>query len=428
MDPGRYPATMLEPLSAWDAVIFDLDGTLVATDRFWPDAARAGALRAFAQLELDRELPTSEEWMSLVGLPLSEGFDQLFEDLDPSKRAVVLECCVEEEHRLLQEGRAGLLPGVCEALESLHASGKKIGIASNCSQAYLEAMLTGAGLGRWVHESRCLESPGIRNKADMVGELLIEFRTRKAVMVGDRDGDRLAAWANGLPHVHLTRGYASDGERVPAEAILPGMDALLPRLGKRMQSVEKCLGALALGTSGVLGILGAAGAGKGWLADDLARVLEHRGFEVELLDAEPFLNVETLQGPIGSGESHAAGKLEVARACLREQELMSRLEVPRSGWLIVHGALLLQPRLLRALDRILVVEVDLETVIRRAHGGHPVPGCLSGELGADPVEMVQRLWSIERGLLETYPPNSIAHARLDGNNWLGEADFEPAGA
>ena len=38
----------------YDAVLFDLDGTLVATDRFWPQAARAGALLAFEELGLER--------------------------------------------------------------------------------------------------------------------------------------------------------------------------------------------------------------------------------------------------------------------------------------------------------------------------------------------------------------------------------------
>ena len=70
----------------FEAVLFDLDGTLVATDRFWVPAARVGAKRAFAELGLDRELPTAEEWMGLVGLPLAEGFDVLFSDLSVEAR------------------------------------------------------------------------------------------------------------------------------------------------------------------------------------------------------------------------------------------------------------------------------------------------------------------------------------------------------
>ena len=89
----------------YEAVLFDLDGTLVATDRFWVPAARVGAKRAFAELGLEREIPTAEEWMGLVGLPLAEGFDALFEDLSPKERQVILERCVEEEHFALDAGR-----------------------------------------------------------------------------------------------------------------------------------------------------------------------------------------------------------------------------------------------------------------------------------------------------------------------------------
>lgn len=231
----------------FDAVLFDLDGTLVATDLFWPDAARAGARAAFRELSIERPLPTPDEWMGLVGLVLGEGFAGLFPDLTPEQRRVLMARCGEAERELLGQGRAALLPGVREALDELRDRGVRMGVASNCSRPYLEAMLGGPGLpGRdrpgpglatWIQEARCLDSPGISRKADMVGDLLLAFGTRRAVMVGDRLGDRDAAWANGLPHVHLARGYAVAGERVQAEAVIEGMDALvscLQGLGPRV--------------------------------------------------------------------------------------------------------------------------------------------------------------------------------------------------
>ncbi|MCA9003455.1 MAG: HAD family hydrolase, partial [Planctomycetes bacterium] len=269
---------MRSPSFPFEAVLFDLDGTLVATDRYWPDAARAGALRAFEAMGIERELPTSEQWMSMVGLPLEVGFERVFGDLPPKQRATLMASCEEEEQRLLGEGRLGFLPGVEETLRELHDRGVKIGVASNCSQAYLDAMLDLGGLGRWVHEARCLDTPGVRNKADMIQELLILFQTRRAVMVGDRAGDRLAAWQNGLAHVHLTRGYADRGEGTGAEASLAGMDGLIPRLEGRTVWVEGILNDLCLGAdSGVMLIVGPMAAGKQWLAGDLARAMERVG-------------------------------------------------------------------------------------------------------------------------------------------------------
>lgn len=414
---------MLHALHPFEAVLFDLDGTLVATDRFWPDAARAGALKAFAAEGLQRELPSTEQWMSLVGLPLDQGFDALFADLDPAVRARVLQACVEEEHRLLAEGRAGLLPGVAETLAALADRGLAIGVASNCSQGYLDAMWQGTELRRWVRAARCLHSPGIRDKADMVEELLIEFGTRRALMVGDREGDRWSAWANGLPHVHLTRGYAQPGERVAAEAVLAGMDELMPRLERRSQWIDQALAELALGDCGVLGVLGTPGSDHDWVAQDLARVLEARGVSVRRVSSEA-----SLRWPqAGAGEPWqppSAPDVEtLARQLLSAEETLSSLTGGQTtGWTMVHGPLLHQPEALQHLDRVLVVEVSPEVAERRRQG------CLRAMPRAERDQQAER-WGIldrlERELQDRYPPAAIAHAVLDGNNALGPA---PGGA
>lgn len=221
MNPPQFP---------YDAVLFDLDGTLLATDRFWVPAARVGAKRAFAELGLERAIPSAEEWMGLVGLPLAEGFDALFAELSAEERKVVLERCVEEEHFALEAGRAALLPGAMEVLEELRRRGVRVGIASNCSQRYLDSAMERMGLGEWVEEGRCLDSPGIRNKADMLEDLLLTFDARRAVMVGDRQGDWAAAQANGLPFVLCENGFRPESERFDCEGSVPDLLELIPLL------------------------------------------------------------------------------------------------------------------------------------------------------------------------------------------------------
>ncbi|MEZ6004916.1 MAG: HAD family hydrolase [Planctomycetota bacterium] len=381
----------------FDAVIFDLDGTLVATDRFWPDAAREGALIAFAELGLTREMPSSEAWMSLVGLPLEQGFDVLFADLETQQRAHVMRRCEEQEHRLLREGRAGLLPGVLPALQALASAGIAMGIASNCSQAYLDAMLQGAGLAQFMQGARCLHSPGIRNKADMVEELLIEFRSRRALMVGDRLGDRDAAWANGLAHVHLTRGYAQDGERVVCEAILPGMDGLLPLLRGRGEGIERILEGLCLGAAGgVCALLGPAAAGKAWLAHDLARRVEAQGIAARVLDGGDYLEAD------GNGG-----------ALVRWNDLLQELSDPGPGWTLLHGAGLWHARLFPAVDRLAWVEAPLEVLERRVRGGEPLPAALAGDL-----DRARALWQADLAAEASAPAAVVAHLRVDLANSL----------
>ena len=236
----RGRALYIAPVSGFpfDAVLFDLDGTLVATDSFWPDVARVATLRVFQERGISPPVPGAAEWMAMVGLPLEQAFEVAFGDLDGASRSALLTACGAGHAQLDRHG-ATLLAGVEETLTELAARGVRLGIASNCAPEYLGLMLTAPG---WSGGSRraCLASPGVRDKADMVEDLLHTFGTRSAVMVGDRAGDRDAAWANGLPHVHIPRGYCGGGDDgVEAEAVLAGMEELVPACMARAQTLRE---------------------------------------------------------------------------------------------------------------------------------------------------------------------------------------------
>ena len=270
----------------FDALLLDLDGTLVATDSFWIPAATAGARRAFAELELSQTPPGPDDWMSLVGLPLEEGFEQLFAQLSPGQRDVVRRHCVAEEERLLRAGGAALLPNVEATLTQLAATPMRMGIASNCGADYLEHMLGTVGLSTWIETGRSLASPGIRTKADMVQDLLHSFDTRRAVMVGDRKTDGDAAHAHGVPFVHYASGLSRVAEHVPCEARIQGFGELPELLATRSRRLEQIIDELTLGALGVrrLGIAGPPAAGKRILAEDLARALAAQGRPSSLLE------------------------------------------------------------------------------------------------------------------------------------------------
>ncbi len=267
---------------AFDSVLFDLDGTLVATERYWPDAARAATRALFTELGLERAVPTTAEWLDMVGRPMPEAFDHAFPDLGSPVRRRLREACEAEERALLSRGHAAMLDSVEETLVRLSQMGVRLGVASNCGTDYLEAMMDGLGIARWVEEARCLRSPGVSNKADMIADLLLHFDTRSAVMVGDRRGDRDAAWANGVPFVYIPRGYGALHEEVDAEATLDGIDQLLPCLGQRDEVLAGLLERVA--GAKTLGVVGLPMAGKTLMAKDLRRVAEAAGRALEVLD------------------------------------------------------------------------------------------------------------------------------------------------
>lgn len=382
---------MADPIP-FDALLFDLDGTLLATDRFWIPAARVGARRAFEELGLQREIPSGEQWMSLVGLPLAEGFDMLFADLDPGQRELIMKRCVEEEHFALESGSAALLPGVAETLAELKALGVPMGIASNCSQGYLDSAMQKVDLREFIDEGRCLDSPGIRNKADMIEDLLLTFGTRSAVMVGDRAGDRDAAHANGLPHVHLRNGFAPRGEEVRCEALIDDFLELLPRLRRRVDWMASIAQELALATAQAgpksLGITGRSGSGKSLFGRDFVRHLRTDGRDAVLVSLDEFLRADRpamtgAEFDSGTSPLETPGRIwDLERLCgeLLEPhgrgEAVSlefatpggearRLEVGPEQTLVLEGLYLLHPRLRSQLDRVLFLEVPEELCLRR---------------------------------------------------------------
>ena len=396
------------------AVIFDLDGTLVATDRFWPDAARAGALRAFEELGLEQHPPEPEVWMAMVGQPLEEAFVAAFPDLTEAQRQVLLERCVEEEHRLLDEGRAGLLPGVTATLQALRADGVRIGVASNCSGAYLEQMMRGLGLAAWVEEPRCLDSPGIRDKSDMVEDLLLTFGTRHAVMVGDRSSDRDAAWANGIPHVHLARGYALASEEVEAEGCISGMDALVPLLEERARRVRALAAALEVPrrAARVL-VTGAPFTGCRDLAQDLAAALAAAGGRpVEVLDGSGWLRRDAEPAAAGEPPLAALGRaldLPAADAALGAPLAAGQVRV-------VACPLGLHPALLTAADRVVWVAAEAGVRMRRGAGE------VGRQQGLPRLEaLLAASEPLGGALCRAFPPARLAHLQVDGTDALRPA-------
>jgi len=434
--PRRHPGLplMTRPF-CFDAVIFDLDGTLVATDRFWVDAARIGARRAFDELGLDRRLPSSEEWMSLVGLPLEEGFRTLFADLEPTQVDRVRTLCVEEEELALKAGRARLLPFAAEALDELSGRGVRLGIASNCGRDYLSAMMDGLGLARWVDEARCLDSAGVHTKTDMVEDLLLTFGTRAAVMVGDRLGDRDAAYANGMPHVHCARGFATSAEVIECEAVIEDLSELVPRLYARATWIEGLveeLGVLQPAGPRTLGVTGRSGAGKTLFARDLARVLTARGVEARVVSLDDFPGpAQSGAGPLPPADrplDHLEAAFDVRALVEHVLEPYARgeaveLELPRDGRLlsvpagavlVVEGLFLLHPRIRSRLDRVVHLAVDEGLSLRRI-AGRDAP--LEGPEAL--VRVRRDFLPVQRAFEAALQPSELADLVLDAGNALG---------
>lgn len=189
-----------------ELVVFDVDGTLHDTFRWWSPVIRAGVQR-FGELHgIAMVLPTVAEAEAVVGMKdagvwapfLPEAHKHRWQDL----RAVVLPMEIET----VSSGVDYLFDGVRPLLQHLRRIGVKVALASNCRSAYMGAMQQGQGLAALTDWQFCLDSEGVRHKTDMLRLARGAAGAERVVMVGDREPDLEAARELGWPFVWRRNG------------------------------------------------------------------------------------------------------------------------------------------------------------------------------------------------------------------------------
>ena len=184
-----------------ELIVFDVDGTLHDTFRWWSPVIRAG-LQRFAEREgMTVRMPTDAEAEAVVGMRdagvwapfLPDEHKHRWNDL----RSVVLPMEVET----ISSGTDYLFAGVRPMLTHLRNIGVRVALASNCRSTYMAAVQQGQGLAALTDWQFCLDSPGVDHKIDMLRLAREAARVDRVVMVGDREPDHEAARALGWPFV-----------------------------------------------------------------------------------------------------------------------------------------------------------------------------------------------------------------------------------
>ncbi|MBK8097429.1 MAG: HAD family hydrolase [Planctomycetes bacterium] len=184
-----------------ELVVFDVDGTLHDTFRWWAPVIRAGLQRFGEREGIAIELPDDETAEAVVGMRdagvwgpfLPEGHKHRWQDL----RAMVVPMEVEK----VSDGTDYLFAGVRQLLPHLRRIGVRVALASNCRTTYMGAMKHGQGLAALSDWQFCLDSPGVQSKTDMLRIARETAGAERVVMVGDREPDQEAAQALGWPFV-----------------------------------------------------------------------------------------------------------------------------------------------------------------------------------------------------------------------------------
>ncbi|QFT91460.1 Pyrophosphatase PpaX [Roseovarius sp. THAF9] len=218
-------------MTALRLVIFDVDGTLVDSQA---DIVAAMS-HAFARAE--RDAPTREAILSIVGLSLDRAIALLAPEVDSGMRDRMVEWYKEAYIALRAEIGAAqsspLYPGAREVLEALNAQPETLlGVATGKSRRGLDKLLEGHGLERMFITQQVSDHHPSKPHPSMIRAALSEtgLEPHPAVMIGDTSFDMEMAAAAGVAGIGVGWGYHPSEALSAARHMIDSFDALPPLL------------------------------------------------------------------------------------------------------------------------------------------------------------------------------------------------------
>ena len=215
MDPYRE-------LQGTDAVIFDMDGTVLLSRRVAVESVMRATREMYAKLGVNAKLPDERTIVASIGKPSPDYFKALMPELDDSTRGRVTQRILEVERQLVADGFCEYALGAPAVLLRLRQMGLALGLASNCGQGYFEACTTSMELGEYFDVMLCSGMRGFPPKADLLREVTRSLGAVNPIVVGDTSNDLDASLACGYPFVGVTFGYGHEAELATSAVAMIG--------------------------------------------------------------------------------------------------------------------------------------------------------------------------------------------------------------
>ncbi len=187
----------------YDAVIWDVDGTLLDTQE--------GLVAAYHYTLNALNLPsrTNEEIATYIGPTPQTVFMTRFGLSAPDAQAAAdIFRARYKVHDLL---KARVYDGIFDVLEALKISGLQQAIATNKRQDYAVDICAHFGIDHYCHPIYGADNDNKLTKSDLICQCLQSLKTSNAVMVGDTAGDQTAAREAGIDFIGVNYGYGFKG-------------------------------------------------------------------------------------------------------------------------------------------------------------------------------------------------------------------------
>jgi len=188
-------------MKKYDAIIFDLDGTL------W-DASNATAAGWNAAL-ISQGLPelqiTADQVRGISGLPFDECIVRLFGHAGQVDFEDLIAVIDAEEKQVVEAVGGTLFAGIKTGIEAL-AEEYPLFLVSNCQSWYLESFWSHSGIKKFFQGEDCFGHSG-KPKAEMIKEISDQYSLKQPIYIGDTYWDQQASHVAGVSYAQVNYGF-----------------------------------------------------------------------------------------------------------------------------------------------------------------------------------------------------------------------------
>lgn len=188
----------------FESLIFDIDGTLwdsraIVAEGYNVQLKKEGLEHLFMNVDILK---------TVFGKVNTEIANILFASLPEEERYPLLERCIEQENRMLEENECHIgYPKVKETLEKLHEK-HRLFIVSNSQIGYPQLCMEKLGLTHLFSGDLCFGQT-LTSKGETIKKLMADHNIASACYIGDTQGDLEATEMAGIPFVFCSFGFGN---------------------------------------------------------------------------------------------------------------------------------------------------------------------------------------------------------------------------